>query len=257
MNCIKEHPQHQTSPMKVFLPYKAKGSKRFVMDVYDYNEYKGYKGFCLGKDKTSEHVHLKGVYEKPVTALVQDILERGNKRNLVLDFGAHIGWYSVIAALYGYHVAAIEGDRQNIEMLIKNATYNKLEKKLILNHTFIDELSPAVELTTKQNIQLMKADIHGYEYVAFEMCRNLFEQKRVNYAILKMSFTQDQAVSFIEDVIETGYSVYLIPPNTNDEYEANPLKYTQTHCKLDKEGYTKATKTMYQQYLFVKDKVWN
>ena len=54
------------------------------------------------------------------------------KGNIVIDLGAHIGVFSVYAALYGAEkVYAYEPLKENYDLLVKNIAVNNLQDKII------------------------------------------------------------------------------------------------------------------------------
>jgi len=70
------------------------------MFVYDYEKYKDIAGYCTGKDDVSRTLINEGAWEKPETEIVKGILENGNRNNLLIDIGCHIGWYSISSQSY-------------------------------------------------------------------------------------------------------------------------------------------------------------
>ncbi len=68
-----------------------------------------------------------GKFEPFLTKLVLDYLRPGMN---IVDAGANIGYYSVLAAKLGCNVFAFEPNKHNYELLIKNIKYNKVEKQI-------------------------------------------------------------------------------------------------------------------------------
>ena len=69
----------------------------------------------------------------------QDIIDRfiPNERDIVVDVGAHIGLYTIIASKRvgpNGKVIAIEADPSNFEMLNRNIQLNNLTNVLALNY---------------------------------------------------------------------------------------------------------------------------
>ena len=79
------------------------------MYVYDYDQYNGFNGYCTGQDDISRTLQNTGVWEPIETAIIKEILENGDRNASVIDFGTHIGWFTLMAAEAGYKVIGYEG----------------------------------------------------------------------------------------------------------------------------------------------------
>lgn len=263
--CQKDHVPHNTTPLKIYLKGEKEGyatipkkyERKFLMDVFDWRDYEKYKGNCIGKDKTSKALQMEGIYEFYNTVVVLDILGRGNKRNLVIDYGAHIGWYTLLAILYGYDTAAVEADLETLRLLVRNVTYNNGQKKLIPSHAYIDENSPQLEVPANKQVQLLKIDIGHSDYDAVSMCESALRGKKINHLMIKISQPPDLANGLVHSIINHGYKVYLLPFKSfkyNEDFIESPLRTIRKRCQLDgSDAIEKATRTLYQTYLFIKD----
>lgn len=62
-----------------------------VMTVYDWEQYKDFKGYCTGQDDVSRTLFNTGVWEPVLSKLISWILYQGDRANLVVDIGCNIG----------------------------------------------------------------------------------------------------------------------------------------------------------------------
>jgi FkbM family methyltransferase len=80
-------------------------------------------------DGVGRHIYKKDVYEETTTrCLLKEV--QFAQGDVVLDVGANIGWYSLLAAKYGSQVYAFEPDPLNFKLLNENIAMNKLEEKV-------------------------------------------------------------------------------------------------------------------------------
>ena len=167
-------------------------------------EIQGNKMF-LDKNDTLE-LSLWGVYEPLETKLFMNTLK---KDDIVVDIGAHIGYYTLIAAkIIGIHgrVYAFEPDPANFELLEKNIDHNSyanviIEKKAVgdtndkirlylsNNNTGdhriynFDDKRRSVEIEAiclddyfkgyESTIDLIKMDVQGAEGIALQGMKNV------------------------------------------------------------------------------------
>jgi len=128
-----------------------------LMTVFNWNKYRSQPGFyCTGQDDVSRTLFNEGTWEKEQTKLIGKILKEGNKKNLVIDVGSHVGWYSRMASQFGYEVEAFEGDIENVEVFKLNAP-----KANIHTIWFDKDLEGVFDLD--KDVELMKIDIEGAE----------------------------------------------------------------------------------------------
>lgn len=227
----------------------------FRLFVYDWKLYRNTVGYCAGDDVLAQSVELQGVWEAFETLLFIDILKRGNGKNLVIDIGANVGWYSVIAGRMGYKVKAHEGDEEIAEVLKDNAKLNDVEMEL--DGEFISTLSKREIAPIDGEVEFMKCDIEGSEMSAFRKYADYFKEKKVKYAMFEISpvFNGSYPV-LLESVEELGYKVFKVPQKGMkymEEYEVNPLgsvlKYELIRTN-DWVGYLKDVRQ--EDYLFVR-----
>jgi hypothetical protein len=178
------------------------------MYVYDYEMYMGNSGYyCPGQDDVSMTLATTGQWEKDETTLVQRLLSDGDKEGIVLDFGAHVGWFTILAARLGYRVVAYEGDSENASTLLKNLKLKKLNDKVTIYNQWID--SRSLPLTINTEVELIKCDIEGNERYAINMCEHLIKSKKVNNILIEVSPVFNDSYPMIVNFIKScGYKAY-------------------------------------------------
>lgn len=183
----------------------------FKFEVYDWEKYKDVIGYCTGKDDISRTLINEGYWEKEETPLVLDVLKRGSRENIVLDFGAHIGWYTILAASLGYNVEAFEGDRENAYLTLINHNHNNIETEIKVHPMWIDETTPVQDLMPDKEVQLLKSDLEGKDHEVVRVCEKMFEQRKIHYALIEVSPVLNPEHKDLPDMIKAyGYEVIAI-----------------------------------------------
>lgn len=157
------------------LIYRAFSPKGIVLITCQGNRM--YVNTELGYGDIGPILLIKGVYEEHETELFRELIKPGM---VVLDIGANIGYYTLIASkLVGDdgRVYAFEPDPKNYELLVKNIEingYNNITPihKAVSNKSgriklFIDKLSPSLSSFSKDNV-LEKAGFLEVETTALD-----------------------------------------------------------------------------------------
>ena len=183
----------------------------FPMLIWDWSRYENTENYCPGNDQVSMSVGSQGMWEGFETVLTLDVL---TGPGLVIDFGAHVGWYTLLATLTGHDVIAIEADVENVRLLNLNLAMNG--QTADIRHTWIDELSP--ELVVDGRVRLVKVDIEGLEDQAIRVCRPLLEARQIDYLLLEISpVFADHYPKTIATVEGYGYRGFVVPARPNDD----------------------------------------
>ena len=243
--CQVGHEKHETLTVAINLygralpdlPYFGDNvAHKMKFKVYDAGPYEGIPNYCTGNDELSRAILHCGVWEAFETALILDIL-KNEQQGMVLDFGAHIGWYSIIAALHGHDIKAFEGDVENVEMLIANARLNECDNRIQATHCWIDAHMEPLPLS---QVLLMKSDLEGKDAEAVRVCQALFEAKRIKYALIEISPVLAAGYpELVEQIAGYGYGVYQVPSKGFEhikEYETAPLETLVKYCEVPAEG---------------------
>lgn len=188
-----------------------------LMQVYDAEVYRDTRGYCTGDDDVSRTIISNGMWEPDETRLFMQILNQDDKAGLVLDFGAHVGWFSIIAAKLGYKVRALEGDPENLQVLKENAELNGVGNKIMATFAWVDEhqLSlPGMQTFPLAPVELIKIDLEGNEQHAIRLCQPWLEHRRAKYVLMEVSpVFNDSYPALVQQIVDYGYRAYQAGPN--------------------------------------------
>jgi len=191
------------------------------MVIYDSKKYMGFKGYCTGQDDISKTIEMYGRWEVEETAVVREVLEAGDRHNLFVDIGSHIGWFSRLAQEYGYAAIAYEADKENIELFSINT-----EGKAEVHHIWFDENTPAFEPIDRK-IELLKIDIEGAERHAIAALKNWLPQ--VQNILIEVSPTFNDSYPYLIKMLqESGFKAYYMSGMPFDD----DYSYSQTNLLL-------------------------
>ena len=189
----------------------------------------GFQIFLNPEDsKISASIAITGSYsvlqEPQITRLLEVLVK---KTSVVVDVGANIGWYSLLAAKRAKEVYAFEPEPRSYGLLLKSISANKFHNILaspccISDHDGVETLYPSksrnkgthsilskteyegiqVESVTLdrsfpyEHIDLMKLDAEGAESKVLAGAKRLIKERRIGQIIMEWnpSFWQDRAV---------------------------------------------------------------
>lgn len=181
------------------------------MAVYDWDRYVGFAGYCEGQDDVSRTLINTGGWECDCTAQIEAILKAGDRKRLVYDVGAHIGWYSRLALGLGYTVVAFEADGENIKLLKRNAPGD-----LRVHHLWIDKNTRAIPAA---DIELVKIDIEGNERYAIAMLRKSLDAGQVRHIHMEVSpVFNDSYPALIDELESYGFTATLDGARFDHDY---------------------------------------
>ena len=276
--CHNGHNNHVTKQVAVKLNGEHKGihdvppipehlATNLKLNIYDWKQYfetvdgnethPMYETYCPGQDIISYSIDKQGVWEAYETLLVLDVLKNGDAKDLVLDFGSHVGWYSILAATAGYKVASFDALAENIEMVKSNAKLNGLTYRVFPFLSWIDEEAPLLP-NDRESVHFVKIDIEGLESHAIRMLEPLLAAQKVNYLMIEVSpVFGDYYPDLVEKIAGYGYKVYQIPGKgyqMDQQYGKSPLQVVKTYCEIPAAGREKYIRGLQQEnFLFIKD----
>lgn len=193
------------------------------MLIYDWKQYMGFKGYCMGQDDISKTLENTGVWDAAIDTRIKQILEAGDKRNVVLDVGAHIGYFSRRAVDMGYRVFAYEGDAENFELLKINVPEAKA------HFVWFDSNTQSMSVIIPGRIELIKIDLEGSERYAIQSLTHVLNM--TNNIIIEVSPTfNDTYPALIENLVSEGFNVFELdgtPFDFNYDFQQKDLWLTK------------------------------
>lgn len=194
-------------------------------------------GYCPACDTLFLSLGISGAWEAFDTALFSDILDRGDE-GVVLDFGANIGWYSVLAAKMGYPVLAVEADLEISKALEANIEANSVSDFVQVVNGFVDDKTPMLPVDGAPRVRILKSDVEGLEGEVLRVCMNLFDAGMVDYAIIELTpvFSNwDSTKARVDEVMELGYELRIVPDKgfPTKKFSEDPLGSTMGYMNED------------------------
>ena len=262
-HCSIGHDTHQT-----FLVDRQIGDVDLKLEIYDWREYfitvdgnetvSEHGKYCTGQDIISYCIDKQGVWEAEETAVQLAILnEPQTDDKIMLDFGSHIGYYSMLAAKKGFQVASFDSSKENLELLQRSAVVNDVADKVHPYLCWLDDQAPILSREAEK-IRLAKVDIEGAEQHALQMLADVIGGHKLKYLIMEISPTFNGTYpSIVETIAGQHYSVYQIPTDKNwEHYEAfmaDPLTVLKEHCEIPAEGRKEYVAGLHQEnFVFVR-----
>jgi len=240
-----------------FPAFRGDYETKMKLQVYDYDKYKDTVGYCTGRDTICHALMTQGIWEGYETLLMLDILKHGDRSKIMLDFGANLGWYSVLALINGYQVHGFEADKENMEVLLHNAEINDKRDQMTGNLVWVGE---DYEYLLDEHVLLLKTDMEGNDPYAIGACYNLFEMGKVDYVVAEISPVLKGGRWFpdmVETIIGYGYRCYQIPEKDMtfmEEFEQQPLASVLKYCEIPTVGRIAYVASLRQSnFLFVRN----
>lgn len=96
-------------------------------------------------DIVSNHIHKSGRWDAGISYVMIRILEsKPGGPHTIVDFGTHVGWFSLLAASKGHRSIGIEALRSNREALMASIKANNFSSKITLHASALgDQSSPS------------------------------------------------------------------------------------------------------------------
>jgi hypothetical protein len=207
-------------------------------------------------DHVSQALRFQGVWEAHETLAAIAVLERFG--GVMLDFGAHIGWYSVLAKFFGDgQVIAWEDDAETQLALTDNAIRHDID--LELRGPVTRGMAP-VEVDGP--VSLVKVDIEGMDCWAIDACAGLFEHGRVAAALVEVSpiFEADGRgvcayVELVGRLMGWGYRPFRVPPKGWDRlgaYRDAPLETLERWRGLGEDWAVEVARCRQDNFVFLR-----
>lgn len=213
---------------------KIIGIEDYPFDIFCWDKYKDTKGYCPADDAVSQSIDVGGVWEAHVTKVFDQILSQESE-GIVVDIGAHVGWYACRAVRAGYPTLAVEANNACISLLTENMDqWAKDGTEYEICRGWIDDL--VAPYIYRQKIHLMKIDIEGNEQFAFKIFEHAFGFQQVDYCIMEVSPVFNLSYEgLIRRILSMGYRCWRIDQqdNHNEWTEENFVNKLADYPQVD------------------------
>ncbi|HLD72463.1 MAG TPA: FkbM family methyltransferase [Candidatus Nanoarchaeia archaeon] len=183
----------------------------------------------------SMRLSTRGYYEPFITQLIKKIVKKGD---IVVDIGAHIGYYTLILAkLVGEQgkVYAFEADPANFALLKRNVGINGyknviMEQKAVSNSSGKVKLYLGKERSTHHSIR--KNKYSGEDYVSVETIRldDYFKDISIHFAKIDIEGGEFEALSGMPLLLKRSKSFQIITemvPIFLEQIKLTPEQFVQ------------------------------
>lgn len=170
--------------------------------IYDWAKYQGYDGYCTGQDDVSMTLDLYGYWEAEV---VLPEFPPG----VCLDFGAHIGWFTVQLAA-DHHVFAVDADPTNCVLLQMNLARRGLSATI--RNSWVADIGGL----NLPDVRFIKSDVEGHENEVVELCWDIINR---DHPVLLLECSPEFDIYYpdmLQSLIDIGYASSVQP----DELES-------------------------------------
>lgn len=209
------------TPYRDLAPIPRRLAREFAMMVYDWPRYPD-SGYCPGHDAVSETIDTLGVWEPTEATLVLSALSASADR-LVLDLGAHIGWFTLLALSCGQRVVAVDADSENLRLLSASLALNGWTGRAALHHARIGH-DPLDLLPGDSRASLVKMDLEGAEPDACDLLFPALAEQRVDHLLIEVSpVFHGGYPDLVLGLIDLGYVAYALPPKRTPPWPLDTL----------------------------------
>lgn len=176
------HPSHQMIKIAVNYPEPVGNA---WLNVFDAGTYYDTPGYCMGDDDVSRTLIRIGQWEPVETRAFVAALTK--TEGVVIDFGAQLGWYTILSALMGRDVLAVEPVAEHCELILANAVVNHVEDKILIAQTWIDSHSPMLGHSGAPKVAIAKIDLEGNDTFAVDVLEQLIYNVNVANILCEIS----------------------------------------------------------------------
>lgn len=131
----------------------------------------------LTREKTLDFLFFSKYYEPETTKFL-----RGEKGKTLIDVGAHLGRFAILASNNFDEIVALEPLGKTYNHLKKNIQLNNLSKKIVpLNLAASSEKGEAVMSPQKMNTGASRIDSHGKIKIKKDKLDNIIKKNKINF----------------------------------------------------------------------------
>jgi len=203
------------------------------------------------QEAASWDVYENGDMEIPTRRLFEMILNGrcNDGQQLVVDAGANLGYFATYSGVMGCRVIAFEPQPRLLPIINTSRLVNGLTDRFTLHNNIVNvdrsarlkivyangvctgcsAVSPAqpgeqntansfiidavrIDEKVKENVLLMKVDVEGYEVLAIESAKELFDKYEVKNILVewfpaRFPHGPERGTKLLEDLVDKGYKV--------------------------------------------------
>lgn len=196
-----------------YAPIPKRFARQFEMAVWDPLTHPVDGGpYCPAHDAVSATILSHHVWEPRETTIALHVMEGADRTSAVIDMGAQLGWYTLLAASCGLPVLAYEADAENQRLLLSSLDANDWRSLVQLVPWRINESTPELYLPDVR-IALAKIDLEGAEDQAIRMLWPSIEAGLVDHLIVEVSpVFADYYPELVVRLVDAGYRAFTLPP---------------------------------------------
>lgn len=190
--------------------------KKVKFQIFDWNYYNQIytcqksNDNSIGLDIISQFIDKWKIWEPYQTELTIEILNE-DKEGLFVDIGCHLGYYSTISSMMDIETISIDTSIHVLNLFRKTILNNNLKKIKIYNDTVNENFDLLKYINSNSNINLLKADIEGFEKFLFPSIEPLLLDNKIKNIILEISPLLDNDYSELcKKIYSYGYLIYDI-----------------------------------------------
>lgn len=206
-------PLHPDGHKQIIVPIVGPDGENDSLLAFDAAEYLGTDGYCMGDDDVSRTLALYGRWEPAESALFYDALRMTD--GIVIDFGAQIGWYSVIAAKLGRELLAVEPIAEHRSLIRQNTQWSgSPEPEVTIANAWIDSCTPDLSAAEAPDIAMVKIDLEGNDLSAIRCLQDLIAAGNVANVLCEISPVFNDSYGFLVSLmLDSGYTAEVCNPH--------------------------------------------
>jgi hypothetical protein len=217
--CQRGHQGHRSILTRVDLtrphayadltPIPPEVARRFEMRVFDWQTYAGDGPYCPGNDAVSQTIVETGIWEPRETAMALTVMDE-HEGEALIDFGAQLGWFCLLAASCGLRSFAFDADPEPLRLLRSSAELNGWTDLVGAQEVVVGPQVEAVDLPDRA--RLAKLDLEGAEDEAVRLLWPMLDRGAIDHLVMEVSpCFAPWYPELCDEIMADGYELYRMP----------------------------------------------
>lgn len=195
----------------------ARFARRFQIAIWPPELYPVDGGpYCPAHDAVSETIVSHRIWEPRETTLALTVCESAEPGQIMVDMGAQLGWFSLLACSADVGVIAYEADAENLRLLRSSIDANGWQSIFMAYHERVGpETAPLLRKSDGQpaRIRFAKLDLEGAEDDAIRVLWPSISAGLVDHMMIEVSpVFADYYPALVAKIMDAGYRAYGLPP---------------------------------------------